>query len=68
MVRVDDSHALLSQPIDRQIDPGSAYYLTRPTEQVMSPQLTTFWQWILDEADLDRLPADGAVESRDQPS
>lgn len=53
LIRDDLRLGQLSQPIDLQIDPGSAYYLTRPARQVMSPQLTTFWDWVLDEAELD---------------
>jgi len=54
LVRDDLRLGQLRQPIDLHIDPGSAYYLTRPSRQVMSAQLATFWSWILDEADLDR--------------
>lgn len=56
LIRDDLRLGHLNQPVDLEIDPGSAYYLTQPTGRVMSPQLRTFWDWIVDEAELDRLP------------
>jgi DNA-binding transcriptional LysR family regulator len=43
----------LTKPIDLQIDPGSAYYLTRPKGRPMGRQLKLFWDWLLDEVTLD---------------
>jgi len=43
----------LEQPLDITVDPGAAYYLTRPKDGPMSRPLTLFWDWILDEIELD---------------
>jgi DNA-binding transcriptional LysR family regulator len=54
LIRDDLRLGHLHRPIAVEIDSGSAYYLTQATDRVMTPQLRTFWDWILDEADLDR--------------
>ena len=51
--REDRRSGQLEQPFDVIVDPGAAYYLTRPSARPMSRSLALFWDWILDEVDLD---------------
>jgi len=51
--REDRRSGQLEQPFDVTVDPGAAYYLTRPSARPMSRSLALFWDWILDEVDLD---------------
>lgn len=50
----EDLHSgQLEQPLGITVDPGAAYYLTRPNARPMSRSLALFWDWILDEVELD---------------
>jgi DNA-binding transcriptional LysR family regulator len=51
--REDLRSGQLERPLDVTVDPGAAYYLTRPSVRPMSRPLALFWEWILDEVQLD---------------
>jgi LysR family transcriptional regulator, glycine cleavage system transcriptional activator len=51
--REDRETGQLVQPFPVTVDPGSAYYFTWPKDRPMSPQLTSFRDWLFDEISLD---------------
>lgn len=51
--REDRQLGLLVQPHDVTIDPGDAYYLTRPAHQPLGRGLVSFRDWLFDEITLD---------------
>jgi DNA-binding transcriptional LysR family regulator len=50
LLQEDVRRGELVQPFELAIDPGCAYYLTRPRRVPVGPQLRTFTQWVLEEA------------------
>ena len=50
LIREDLASGQLAQPFAACVDPGCAYYLTRPKGVPMGPKLQAFTRWILAEA------------------
>jgi DNA-binding transcriptional LysR family regulator len=52
LIQEDLRTGQLAQPFELYVDPGSAYYLTRPRDTPMSAKLQAFTKWILEEVSM----------------